>query len=72
MTEDKKVITIDEVEYTEDQLSEQAKVFINHVQVLDQKISSAAFNLDQLQGGREFFLTQLRNEIAELNSEEEV
>ena len=29
MTEDKKVITIDDIEYTEDQLSDEAKVCIN-------------------------------------------
>ena len=45
MTEDKKVITIDEVEYTEDQLSDTAKMCINHINSLDQKIGSAQFNL---------------------------
>ena len=52
MTEDKKVITIDDVEYTEDQLSDTAKMCINHINSLDQKIGSAQFNLVQLQMGR--------------------
>ena len=52
MTEDKKVITIDEIEYTEDQLSDAAKVCINHIRSLDQKIGSPQFNLTQLQGCR--------------------
>ena len=60
MTEDKKVITIDEIEYTEDQLSGEAKVCINHIGSLDQKIGSAQFNLTQLQGGREFFMARLK------------
>ena len=60
MTEDKKVITIDEIEYTEDQLSDEAKVCINHIGSLDQKIGSAQFNLTQLQGGREFFMARLK------------
>ena len=63
-TEDKKVIiTIDEIEYTEDQLSDEAKVCINHIGSLDQKIGSAQFNLTQLQGGREFFMARLKAEL---------
>ena len=63
MTEDKKVITIDDIEYTEDQLSDEAKVCINHIGSLDQKIASAQFNLTQLQGGREFFMDRLKAEL---------
>jgi hypothetical protein len=63
VTEDKKVITIDEVEYTEDQLSDEAKTCINHIGSLDQKIASAQFNLMQLQGGREFFMTKLKENL---------
>ena len=63
-TEDKKVIiTIDDIEYTEDQLSDEAKVCINHIGSLDQKIGSAQFNLTQLQGGREFFMARLKAEL---------
>jgi len=60
VTEDKKVITINDIEYTEDQLSDEAKVCINHIGSLDQKIGSAQFNLAQLQGGREFFMARLQ------------
>lgn len=60
MAEDKKVITIDDKDYTEDQLSDEAKMCINHIQSLDQKIASANFNLTQLQGGREFFMARLK------------
>jgi len=60
MTEDKKVITIYDIEYTEDQLSDEAKVCINHIGSLDQKIGSTQFNLTQLQGGREFFMARLK------------
>lgn len=67
MAEDKKVITIDDIDYTEDQLSDEAKGCINHLQSLDQKIASAQFNLTQLQGGREFFMARLK---AELHQEE--
>ena len=63
MTEEKKVITIDEVEYTEDQLSDEAKACINHIGSLDQKIASTQFNLIQLQVGREAFLDKLKEAI---------
>ena len=60
MTEDKKVITIDDIEYTEDQLSDEAKVCINHIGSLDQKIGSTQFNLTQLQVGRQAFMDMLK------------
>jgi hypothetical protein len=63
VTEEKKVITIDDVEYTEDQLSDEAKVCINHVQSLDQKINSARFNLTQLEVGRGAFMSALKTHL---------
>ena len=62
--EDKKaIITINDVDYTEDQLSDAAKVCINHINSLDQKIASAQFNLMQLQVGREAFMARLKGEL---------
>jgi len=49
-------ISINDVEYTEDQLTDQQKVMINHVTDLDRKIKSAQFNLDQLTVGRSAFM----------------
>jgi len=63
MTEDKKVIMIDDVEYTADQLSDEAKACINHLGSLDQKIGSAEFNLDQLRVGRNAFMDMLKKEL---------
>ncbi len=58
--EDKKaVITINDVDYTEDQLTDQQKVMINHINSLQQKIGSAEFNLDQLKVGKEAFVNML-------------
>ena len=70
MTEEKKVITIDDIEYTEDQLSDEAKVCINHIGSLDQKIGSAQFNLTQLQGGREFFMARLKAALKQPEEED--
>jgi len=69
MTEEKKVITIDDVEYTEDQLSDKAKMCINHIGSLDQKISSAQFNLDQLQVGRQAFMDMLKDDLTKAPEE---
>ena len=59
MAEDKKVITIDDTEYTEDQLTDRQKVIINHINSLQQKIGSAEFNLDQLRVGKDAFVNML-------------
>ena len=63
MAEDKKVITINDVDYTEDQLTDQQKVMINHINSLQQKINSAQFNLDQLNVGREAFVNMLAGSL---------
>lgn len=61
--EQKPIITIDGTEYTEDQLSDEAKACISHINSLDQKIRSAEFNLDQLRVGREAFVGRLKAAI---------
>jgi hypothetical protein len=62
-------ITIDDVEYTEDQLTDQQKVMINHIGDLDRKIRSSQFNLDQLNVGRSAFMNMLK---ASLEAPQEV
>jgi hypothetical protein len=69
MTEEKKVITIDDVDYTEDQLTDAAKACINHINSLDQKIASAQFNVTQMQVGREAFMAKLKAELPEAEAE---
>jgi len=56
-------ITINDVEYTEDQLTDQQKVMINHAADLDRKIKSAQFNLDQLTVGKTAFVNMLTMSI---------
>jgi hypothetical protein len=52
-------ITINDVEYTEDQLTDQQKVMVNHAADLDRKIRSAQFNMDQLNVGKQAFMQLL-------------
>lgn len=64
MAEEKKAtITIDDKDYTEDQLTDEQKVIINHINSLQQKIASAQFNMDQLQVGRQAFLDMLKRSL---------
>lgn len=66
MTEKKtQVITINDIDYTEDQLTDRQKVIINHVADLDHKIKSIQFNLDQLIVGKEAFMSLLTVSLAE-------
>jgi len=60
-----KTISINGTEYTEDQLTDQQKVMINHVADLDRKMGSAQFNLDQLQVGKEAFVNMLTRSLEE-------
>ena len=54
-----KTISINGTDYTEDQLTDAQKVFVNHVADLDRKIGSANFNIDQLKMGRMAFMNAL-------------
>ena len=62
-----KAIMINDKEYTEDQLNDQQKVIINHVQDLDRKLKSAKFNVDQLNVGREAFISMLSKSLENVN-----
>ena len=64
-----KTVSINGTEYTEDQLTDQQKVMINHVADLDRKIGSTQFNLDQLQVGKQAFMDMLTESLAELTQE---
>ena len=58
-------ITINDKEYTEDQLTDQQKVIINHLTDLDRKIGSTQFNLDQLTVGKNAFMNMLNESLEE-------
>ena len=60
-----KTIKINDKEYTEDQLTDQQKVIINHVADLDRKISSTKFNLEQLSVGRGAFVDMITKSLEE-------
>lgn len=61
--EKERVITIDDVDYKFDDMTDEAKMLVNHVGDLDNKINGARFNLDQLSGGRDFFMAKLNKAL---------
>lgn len=61
MAETKKTpITIDDVEYSFEDMTDEQKTLVNHVADLDRKIASSRFNLDQLNVGRDAFVNLLK------------
>ena len=67
-----KTVTINGTDYTEDQLTDQQKVMINHVADLDRKMGSAQFNLDQLAVGKQAFMDMLTKSLEETEDTQEV
>ncbi len=58
-----KTVTITGTDHTEDQLTDQQKVMINHVADLDRKMGSAQFKLDQLAVGKQAFMDMLTKSL---------
>jgi len=63
MAENKKTIVINDKEYTEDQLTDQQKIMVNHIGDLDRKIGTTQFNLDQLAVGKQAFVDMLTKSL---------
>jgi hypothetical protein len=66
-----RTIVIDDVEYTEDQLTDEQKILINHIMDLDRKIGSAQFNLAQLTVGKDAFMGMLKQSLEATQATEE-
>ena len=56
-------ITINDVEYTFEDMTPEQQAMVNHVADLDRKISSTQFNLDQLSVGRQAFMNMLTQQL---------
>jgi hypothetical protein len=56
-------ITIDEVEYFYEDMTQEQQVLVNHVADLDRKIGSSQFNLDQLNVGKNAFINLLKESL---------
>ena len=65
---EKTVITVNDVEHIYEDMTDEQKTLINHVNDLDRKIGTSQFNLDQLMFGKSAFVNALS---ASLESEPE-
>ena len=70
MGQDKKTpVTINNVEYQYEDLTQEQQVLFNHCVDLDRKINSAQFNLDQLQVGKKAFIDMLEESLVKPKEE---
>ena len=61
--DEKKTITVNDIEYNLADFTEEQSILLNHVQDLDRKLGNAQFNLDQLMVGREAFIQRLADSL---------
>lgn len=64
----KNQVTIDDVEYAFEDMKPEQQTMVNHLIDLDRKIGSSQFNLDQLNVGKQAFLTMLRESLAKVEA----
>ena len=57
-------VSIDGTEYKVSDLTEEQIMFVNHVADLDRKLTSSQFNLQQLSGGKDYFMSLLKESLA--------
>ena len=69
MANTKTPITIDDVEYQFEDMTQEQQMLVNHVADLDKKLGSIRFNADQLQVGRNAFMTMLTTSLTEAKEE---
>jgi hypothetical protein len=62
----KNQVTIDDVEYAFEDMTPEQQTMVNHLIDLDRKIGSSQFNLDQLNVGKQAFLSMLRESLAKV------
>ena len=60
----KNQVTIDDVEYAFEDMKPEEQQMVNHLIDLDRKIGSTQFNLDQLNVGKQAFLSMLKESLA--------
>jgi len=62
---EKKTITVNEVEHNIEDLTEQQVAMVNHITDLDKELGNLRFNMDQLNVGREAFVNMLSKSLEE-------
>ena len=63
--EQKPVLTFDDKEYIIEDMTDEQKALLNHINDLQNKINSMQFNLDQVSVGKDAFIEKLREALVE-------
>ena len=71
MAEQKKTtITVDDVDYIYEEMTQEQQALVNHLTDLDRKIATSQFNLVQLNVGKQKFVELLKEALAAKPEEE--
>ena len=65
------VLTLDDQEYVIDDMSDDEKMLLNHINDMQSKINTNQFMRDQLEVGKEAFISKLRDSLNAESEEEE-
>ena len=65
------VLTLDEKEYVIDEMTDDEKMLLNHINDMQSKINANQFMRDQLEVGKEAFIGKLRESLEAEPVEEE-
>ena len=65
------VLTLDEKEYVIDEMTDEEKMLLNHINDMQSKINTNQFMRDQLEVGKEAFINKLRDSLEAEPVEEE-
>ncbi len=60
---EKTMITVNDKDYVYEDMTDEQKTIINHINDLDRKIGTSQFNLDQLMFGKSAFLNALNESL---------
>ena len=63
MAEQENTVTVDDVIYSIDDMTDEQKAVLNHINDLQNKMNSMQFNLDQLSVGKDAFIAKLREAL---------
>jgi hypothetical protein len=60
---EKNLITVNDTEYFVEDMTDEQRTMLNHINDLGRKMENARFNLDQLAVGREAFVKMLADSL---------
>ena len=69
--EKKPTLVLDDIEYQIEDLGDDQKMMVAHINDLNRKIDGATFNLQQLQYGRQAFVNALKNDLEKDDKKED-